>query len=145
MSESLDPRPGHSRSRLGYTLAVLGTIAAGLASRHFPGLQPAFLGKYPGDALWALMVFFAWGAIVPAATSGRVAGLALATAGAVEFLKLWQTPAWSSIRHSTIGHLIFGHAFSWQNLLAYAVGVLLGLVVELLIWPRVAVPVSQAD
>jgi len=120
------PTP-RGRSRLGYALAVLATIVAGLASRHYPNLLPAFLGKYPGDALWALMVFFGWGWMFPRAASGRIALLALATCWAVEFLKLWQSPAWSGIRHSTIGHLIFGHAFSWQNLVAYALGVALGL------------------
>ena len=45
----------HRRSHL--ALALVATIALGLASRAFP-LFPAFLGKYPGDALWALMVLF---------------------------------------------------------------------------------------
>ena len=123
------------RSRLGYALAVLATIAAGLASRHYAGLLPAFLGKYPGDALWALMVFFAWGLIFPRFSSGRIAVLALATSWTVEFLKLWQSPAWSGIRHSTIGHLVFGHAFSWQNLAAYSLGVTGGLLLERMIQP----------
>ena len=123
------------RSRLGYALAVLATIAAGLASRHFVFLQPALLGKYPGDALWALMVFFGWGLLFPRFSSGRITVLALATSWTVEFLKLWQSPAWSGIRHSSIGHLIFGHAFSWQNLVAYALGVGTGWLIERMILP----------
>jgi len=128
-------RPARGRSRFGYALAVLATIAAGLASRHYAGLLPALLGKYPGDTLWALMVFFAWGLVFPRFTSGRITVLALATSWAVEFLKLWQSPAWSVIRHSSIGHLIFGHVFSWQNLVAYALGVGAGWLIERMINP----------
>ena len=38
---------------------LLATIAAGLASRRFPALQPSFVARYAGDALWAAMVFWA--------------------------------------------------------------------------------------
>ena len=123
------------RSRFEYGMAILATIVAGLASRHLPGQLPAFLGKYPGDVLWALMVFFVWGLIFPRFSSGRIAMLALATSWTVEFLKLWQSPAWSGIRHSTIGHLVFGRAFSWQNLAAYSLGVTGGLLLERMIQP----------
>ncbi len=111
-------------------MAFLATIAAGLASRKFPGLLPAFLGKYPGDALWSLMVFFGVGAMFPTAAGVRVATTALGLAYAVEALKLWQAPWLVQVRHTAIGHLVFGHVFSWQNLVAYAVGVLVGLALE---------------
>ena len=144
MSESLSQAPQHvpgshsapRRSRPRYVIALVMTIVAGLASRHFPNLLPSILGKYPGDALWALMVFFGWGALFPRASSLRIAVLALATSWSVEFLKLWQTPVWSSIRHCTVGHLVFGHAFSWQNLLAYVLGVTGGLLIETMTEPR---------
>jgi hypothetical protein len=35
-------------------LALLFTIAIGLASRKLPWLFPEVFGKYPGDALWAI-------------------------------------------------------------------------------------------
>jgi hypothetical protein len=133
ISELLQPR---RRSRWWYLLAVVVTIIAGLASRRFPELLPTTLGKYPGDALWALMVFFGWGLVFSRASSLRVAGLALATAYTIELLKLWQSPWWQEIRHSTAGHLVFGHAFSWQNFVAYAIGVACGLMVEIVLGAR---------
>ncbi len=44
----------------------------------FPFLLPAFLGKYPGDALWALMVFCGLAVLFPAARGRRLAAGALA-------------------------------------------------------------------
>ena len=126
-SNILGPR---SRNRLWYLTAVIAVIAAGLASRRFPGPLPAFLGKYPGDALWSLMVFFGWGYIHPPSSTVRIAALALGTSFAVEFLKLIQLPWLVSIRHTTAGHLVLGHGFSWQNLVAYTAGIALGVMVE---------------
>jgi len=92
--------------------------------------MPAVLGKYPGDALWALMAFFGWGALLPRVPTLRIAQLALLTSCLIEFFKLYQAPWIVTIRHSTLGHLVFGHAFSWQNLVAYTVGVMAGMVIE---------------
>ena len=76
------------------------------------------------------MVFFGVGAMLPKATGVRVAATALGVAYAVEVLKLWQTPWLVQVRHTTMGHLVFGHVLSWQNLVAYAVGVVVGLALE---------------
>ena len=53
----------------------------------------------------------------------------------IEALKLYQAPWLASVRHTTLGHLVLGHAFSWQNPVAYTVGVLVGLVREVLVVP----------
>jgi len=121
-----------ARNRTCYALAFLATIAAGLASRQFPQLLPAFLGKYPGDVLWALMVFFGAGLLFNKASTLKVGCASLGFCFAIEALKLCQTPWLTNLRHTTLGHLIFGHAFSWQNLVAYAVGILLGMAGELI-------------
>ncbi|MEO6277855.1 DUF2809 domain-containing protein [Roseateles sp.] len=126
------PRPVRTRSR--YALATLGVIAMGLASRHWHGLFPSGLGKYPGDALWCAMVFFALGALRPAASTAGNAALALGISFCIEFLKLWQAPWLVEVRHTTLGHLVFGHVFSWQNLVAYAVGAALAAAVELAVF-----------
>ena len=111
-------------------MAFLATIAAGLASRKFPGLLPAFVRKYQGDALWSPMAFSGLGAMFPKASGVRVAAAALGLAYAVEVLKLWQAPWLVHVRHTTIGHLAFGHVFSRQNFVAYAASVLVGLALE---------------
>ena len=125
----MEPR---KRNRASYFAAVVLTIAAGLASRRFPGASPAWLGKYPGDALWALMAFFGWATVFPKYKTARIAQFALGTCYLVELFKFYQAPWIMSIRHSTLGHLVFGHAFSWQNMVAYMIGVLGGIAVEYL-------------
>jgi hypothetical protein len=120
-----------ARKKVCYAVAFLATIVAGLASRQFPQLLPAFLGKYPGDALWALMIFLGAGLLFNKASTLKVGCAALGFCFAIEALKLCQTPWLINLRHTTLGHLVFGHAFSWQNLVAYTVGVLVGMVGEL--------------
>ena len=109
---------------------MVATIALGLASRHWPDALAAIFGKYPGDALWALMVFFGWRALRPRARTRDVTLLAAATSAMVECAKLWQAPWLVAFRHTIVGHLLLGHVFSWQNLVAYGVGVIIGAALD---------------
>jgi len=118
---------GVARRRVAALLAMAATIALGLASRRWPAALPDAFGKYPGDALWALMVFFGWRALRPRALRRDVALPAFGTSVVVEVAKLWQAPWLVEFRHTTIGHLLLGHVFSWQNLVAYGIGVLAGV------------------
>jgi hypothetical protein len=118
------------RKRVWYSLAFVATIAIGLASRRCSQVLPAFVDKYPGDVLWSLMVFIGLGVIFNKASSVQLGFGALVFSYGIEALKLCQIPWLVSVRHTTIGHLIFGNVFSWQNLIAYTIGVLMGLVVE---------------
>ena len=118
------------RSQPLYVLLVLAVIAAGLASRRYPDLLPAQLGKYPGDALWALMVLLLIGLARPSWPVGRVAAAALATSFAVEFSQLYQADWINAIRHTTLGHLVLGSTFNALDLLAYTAGVAVGAVAE---------------
>ena len=124
------PIPHETRHRLAAFAAMAATVALGLASRHWPSALPAFLGKYPGDALWALMVFFGWRALRPRARARDVAWPAMATCAIVECAKLWHVPWLVKFRGTTLGHLLLGHVFSWQNLAAYALGVLAGTALD---------------
>jgi hypothetical protein len=115
-----------------YGLAFVVCILLGLASRRYRTAIPELFGKYPGDALWAAMVFFGWSALRPRASTLTVAVLALSTCFVVEAMKLYQAPWIVGIRQTTLGHLVFGHVFSVQNLAAYIVGVVVALGVEVL-------------
>lgn len=111
------------RNRIIHAFLVVCTIAIGLATRAFPTWLPAALGKYPGDCLWAVMVFFGLGVIFPRHTTLRLACLALAFSFTIETLKLCPWSWLSSIRQTTLGHLVFGRAFTWQNFFAYSIGI----------------------
>lgn len=109
---------------------MLAVIALGLASRTYPALLPSMLGKYPGDALWALMVFYAAGALFPRAGTGRLAAAALLISYCDELSQLYQAPWIRDIRSHTLGHLLLGSTFSWHDMLAYTVGVAMGALLE---------------
>src|SRR5437879_6556911 len=93
------------RKRTGYVLCFIIVIALGLASRRYPVLFPAMLGKYPGDALWALMVFLGWGIVSPKSSSFSILAYAVATSYCVECCKLYQAPWIDGVRNTTTGHL----------------------------------------
>lgn len=114
-------------------VGIVAVIALGLASRKFPSLFPALLGKYPGDSLWALMVFLGWAFCRPLASTQYIATLAFATSCLVEFLQLYQAAWIVAIRSTTLGHLALGSTFSWPDIAAYAVGVLVGVLIDVFV------------
>ena len=109
-----------------YALAFIGVVSMGLASRSHPGLFPAFLGKYPGDALWALMVFCGLGFLNPGLSTLRLALYALLISYVDEFSHLYQAPWINAVRGTYVGHLILGSTFSWYDMAAYTLGVAFG-------------------
>lgn len=121
--------PVSGRGRLVPAALVVGTIALGLASRRWPVLSPIF-GKYPGDASWAAMIFFGGAVLRPGATTASLSVLAGIVCVVVECAKLYTAPWIVALRYTTIGHLVFGHAFSYANLFSYAVGIGIAAVVD---------------
>ena len=51
---------------------------------------------------------------------------------AVEVSQLYHAPWIDSIRHTTLGGLILGFDFLWSDLVCYAVGVGLGVLVDVI-------------
>jgi Protein of unknown function (DUF2809) len=131
----LKPLPA-PRNRLAYCALVLAVIALGLASRKFPGLFPAVLGKYPGDALWTMMVFFALAVLRPASTITWLTTCALVISYLVEFGQLYQAPWIVAVRAHPLGHLVLGTAFGWMDLVAYTAGAVVAMLIELSINSR---------
>lgn len=121
-----------SRSRLLLFLGCVAVILVGMASRRFPHLFPAVLGKYPGDALWAWMVFLGVAFLRPRASTVRLTLVAFTVSCVDEFSQIYQAPWINAIRHTAVGHLVLGSTFSWFDMVAYAAGVSLAACVDLL-------------
>jgi hypothetical protein len=117
------------RDRLWYTLLIMLVTIAGLASRRYP-LLPDILGKYPGDALWTMMMFLLCAICLPRAGTFKLAMLALFISYVVEFGQLYQAAWIVAIRQTTIGHLILGSHFAWADLVAYTIGAAIAFVIE---------------
>ncbi|APA66712.1 MULTISPECIES: ribosomal maturation YjgA family protein [unclassified Janthinobacterium] len=118
------------RRRLLQVGATVAVIALGLASRAFPQFVPEALGKYPGDALWAMMVVFALGAFATRMRTWQLALVSLLICFAVECGQLYQAPWISDIRAHPLGHLVLGSHFGWVDLVAYTAGVALAALVD---------------
>jgi hypothetical protein len=119
-----------NRSRPVYAAIVALIIVLGLASRKFAWLLPTLLKKNAGDILWATMVFFLLGLLLPRLSTLRIAAIAGLFSIFIEFFKFFHAPALDAFRDTTAGGLIFGYGFSWSNLVCYAVGIVLGMLVE---------------
>jgi len=111
------------RNRIYLGAALLFTIGLGLASRKFPALFPAALEKYPGDALWAQMVYWLVCICTPTASVIKVVLSSLAISYVDEISQLYQAPWINSIRATTPGHLVLGSHFSWIDMASYTIGI----------------------
>lgn len=120
----------NNRNQTSYVMAAIAVIAIGLASRNIAGLFPAELGKYPGDALWALMVFFFLGALLPRCRTLHIAAFAFAISCVVEVSQLYHAPWIDSLRSNSLVHLVLGSGFDWRDFPAYLLGASVGLLVE---------------
>ena len=80
------------------------------------------------------MVFLGWGFLFPRKPTLQIFLCTLATSYGVEFCKLYRTPWLDEFRNSTVGHLLLGSTFSWENLIAYTVGAAIGAVMDCVVW-----------
>jgi hypothetical protein len=94
------------------------------------------LGKYPGDCLWAVVAFMIIAILMRSRSTGRIGSMASIVSFTVEALKLVPSEFLASVRHTTVGHLILGHTFMWQNLIAYSAGILGAMCVDIAICSR---------
>lgn len=136
MPDSCQSLKTFSRNRVLLLACILAVIILGLASRRYPILFPELLGKYPGDALWSMMVYFGWALFKPSAPPYRIAIFTLVTSCLIEVSQLIQTPWLNIIRHTTLGYLVLGTVFSWYDIFSYAVGVILGFYLDRLLIRR---------
>ncbi|OJW23934.1 MAG: hypothetical protein BGO49_17255 [Planctomycetales bacterium 71-10] len=125
--------PETRRNPLAGLVLVAVTILLGIGSRRFGHWLPGFVADYAGDTLWALVAFLGIGLILPRASTWRVALLATSFSVMIEIGQLYHAPWIDSIRGTTLGALVLGHGFLWSDLACYAVGVGLGILVELAI------------
>lgn len=114
-----------------YAVAVAVTIAAGLGSRAVAAHLPWWLAKNAGDALYATMVFFALGCAWPAMTTRRAAVIALAFSCAIEASQAYHAPWLDAVRATLPGRLVLGQGFHAFDLVCYAIGVAIGVAIEL--------------
>ena len=112
--------------RAGLCLAI---IIGGLALRGFGfGLGlPGFVVKYGGSLLWGTMVFFLVALAASRLSRRNVALISAGIAVCVELLRLVHAPWLDAFRLTLAGALLLGRIFSGWNMLAYGIGIALGM------------------
>lgn len=118
------------RPRPLYAALLLGTVALGLASRHYANALPVFIARYAGDVLWASMMVWLVALVRPRETTPRVAVAALVIAFAVEASQLYHAAWIDGIRSTRLGALVLGVGFLWSDLVCYSVGVASAAIVD---------------
>jgi Protein of unknown function (DUF2809) len=107
-------------------------VAFGLALRGFGfavGLS-SLVVKYGGSMLWATMVFFLVTIAAPNLSRASIAATSAVIAMCVELFRLVHAPWLDAFRLTLPGALLLGRIFSGWNMLAYAIGILLAVVLD---------------
>ena len=113
------------------TLIVLALVCGlGIGSRRYASHLPYVLATYAGDTLWALALFLFLGLVLPRVATVRVAAAAFSLSILVEVSQLYHAPWIDAIRQTTLGGLVLGFGFLGSDLVCYAVGVALGVILE---------------
>ncbi|MFC9414962.1 DUF2809 domain-containing protein [Bacillus mobilis] len=121
------------RNRLLYAMFTIIVIILGLSSRKFAFALPALLNNYLGDALWALMIFIGFGFLFPKIETKKLAFISLLFCYGIEVSQLYHAEWLDSIRATTLGGLVLGYGFLWSDLVAYTIGVGIGMLCEFIL------------
>ncbi|EDM34807.1 hypothetical protein PBAL39_02885 [Pedobacter sp. BAL39] len=119
-----------TRLRLYYGLLIVLTIILGLLSR-----QMSFVPLATGDVLWAIMMFLIIRFLFVGSSLKFVAFVALLVCYLVELSQLYHAAWIDKIRANTLGALVLGRGFLWTDLIAYTIGVSLGLLIAYVLIP----------
>ncbi|QWU45479.1 DUF2809 domain-containing protein [Bacillus sp. NP247] len=121
------------RNRLLYAMFTIVVIILGLSSRKFAFALPDLLNDYLGDALWALMIFTGFGFLFPKIETKKLAFISLIFCYGIEISQLYHASWIDNIRATTIGGLVLGYGFLWSDLVAYTIGVGVGVLCEFIL------------
>lgn len=119
-----------SRNRLLYSIALIIVISLGLLSRKYAIHYPLVVNTYLGDALWALMIFLLFAFVFWQKKIAFVALLSLLFCYVIEISQLYHAPWIDQLRNTTFGRLILGYGFLWSDIMAYTIGIGVGVLLE---------------
>jgi len=121
-----------SRRRIIYGLCGVLIVLAGVASRVFrTGLD--LLDNDLGEALYAALAYILLGIAWPQLLPGRKALLTTVAMIAIEAFQLTGVPARFAASGNTMLRLLailLGTTWSWRDLLGYAVGIVVGALLD---------------
>lgn len=120
-----------NRNRLKYALLIILVIIVGLTSRKLKPILPAFFNANAGDTLWALMVFLIFGFLYKKSSTIKNAVKAILFSYAIEISQLYHAHWIDNVRTTALGGLVLGSTFSFSDIVCYSIGILIGLLIEM--------------
>ena len=122
--------------KLIYFFATIITMVLGLLSRKFMFIFPDNIAPFIGDMLWATMIYFGFKFLFSKFTYFKSFLIAIIFSYGIEFSQLYKANWIMNLRATTLGALILGHGFLWQDLIFYTGGILLALFIDKVIIKR---------
>ncbi|WP_342027874.1 DUF2809 domain-containing protein [Fictibacillus solisalsi] len=119
-----------------YLLFIVITIIVGLASRAYGSSLPDFLAENIGDALWAAMVYFGFRFLLIRKNLRTAMALSFLFSFGIEFSQLYQADWINQVRDTLPGALILGKGFLAADLVRYAAGIILAMLLDRCILTR---------
>ena len=120
------------RNKLLYLLLTIIVMLLGLLSRKIEGL-PEIISLYSEDILWALMVFLLFAFLFNKKSTIFIISWAIIFSYSIEISQLYHAPWIDSIRNTTLGGLILGFGFLWSDLVCYTIGIIIGIIIDIMI------------
>lgn len=120
------------KKRYFYFLMILLACVLGIGSRKYSESIPFFLAEYAGDTAWALAAYFTIRLIFLKLSILSSALAAFLISVLVEISQLYHAPWIDSFRQTVIGGLLFGFGFKWTDFGCYFIGILIGLILDLI-------------
>lgn len=99
--------------------------------RFIPLGLPAFVVKFGGSTLWALLLYWIVSSLL---SSWRIPTVSLITgvlATSVEFFKLYRSPFLDAFRRTLPGVLLLGRIFSAWDIFAYLLAISVGAFIDM--------------
>ncbi|MEZ0266592.1 MAG: DUF2809 domain-containing protein [Phycisphaerae bacterium] len=125
-----------ARPRTPLLVALVTIILIGLASRLSGLPLPLLITKHLGDVLWATMFYVLVALAAPRWSVVAVALVSFAITAAIELFKLYHAPWIDSVRDVRAAGFLLGRVFAWGNFIAYLIGTLAGVAIDLALLPR---------
>ena len=104
----------------------------GLLSRKISGL-PKIIELYSGDILWALMVFLLFAFLFNKKSTIFIISWAIICSYSIEISQLYHASWIDAIRNTVLGGLILGFGFLWSDLVCYTIGIIIGIIIDIMI------------
>lgn len=122
--------------RIKYLIVTMFIMIIGLLSRKYMNIFPKAIAPFVGDILWAMMVYFGLRFVIPKLKLVKTLTLAIIFSFSIEISQLYQAYWINNIRDTTLGGLILGHGFLFEDLISYSLGIVIGFLLDYFLYGK---------